>query len=467
MTIKKIMLSAVAASLVGTAAFASGTLSLNGTVGKYSNELISNTAVDANNTTALNYTAGIINASASEPGFELQLVAPAQIKSSDGNISVMDENNATVGVFDRYDPTAHSIIFKKQTGASISRGLVYKIVGDDNASLAPGAMEMTIGKGSTSVDAKLIVTDNTGVNVIDTASSKVLEGADQFAMSIDTKLDAQIDASLAFKEFHGTPSNTDTIVYTIENKKAAMTSGIFATASSLKLDVVADQNLSAYKITEATALVSSGTAGFVPLTDISLSDYNLTADASTVDANISDQLTTVLTTDKTGAMSVTNFKATGVVKFNTAYSKTLLSQVDAGTWSIYGYNAQIPSVITNDTFSTNFKFTNRSSIEAGVYFTLIDADGTTVSLNSVDNPSIASLPANNTVTYKASDLVALAANATATGGSVAGFDGAHSFSVEVSIPTTPNLVYGFASLKNTAVGQFKDLPVYNSSTMTF
>jgi len=472
MTIKKIALSAVAMAMVSSVALAAGTgtLTLNGGIGKFSNELISNTSVDKNNTTQLDYTCGIVNASASTPGFELKLVSPAIIKSSSdvsGAFGIYKkDDNTSIATFDRYDSTAHSIIFKAAANASISRGVEY-VIGDSNTS-APvaGEMEMTVTKGSTSVNAELIVTDNTGTTNLDTVNTVVMNGADQFAMSIDTPFSAEIDASKAFKEFYGSSTassaTTDAIVYTIANNRSAMTSGIFATATDTRLNIVADQNLTTYKITQATA-------GGTKIDTINLSDYNLTAYASAPDNNFSEQLTTTYTTDKAGAMSVTHFKATGVVAFD-GFSKTLLSKVDAGSWTIYGYSAQIPNVVSIPSADVTLKFTNRSSLDAQIYFTLIDQDGTVVTLNSVDNPSLAALPANTTGKYLASDLVTLIKNGdaktTSAVGTIAGFNTAGSFSVEVSIPTTPTSVYGYASFHSSA-GNYKDLPIYNTSSMTY
>jgi len=77
------------------------------------------------------------------------------------------------------------------------------------------------------------------------------------------------------------------------------------------------------------------------------------------------------------------------------------------------------------------KFTNRSSLPTNIYFTLIDPQGHTVSLNSVDNPKLAALPAGTTGTYTASELVSLIPAGTT-------FNHTGSFSIEVSIPTTPS-----------------------------
>jgi hypothetical protein len=47
------------------------------------------------------------------------------------------------------------------------------------------------------------------------------------------------------------------------------------------------------------------------------------------------------------------------------------------------------------------------------------------------------------------------------------FNKTASISVEVSVPATPTNIYGFASFRNLKLGQFKDLPIYNSSTLSY
>jgi len=142
---------------------------------------------------------------------------------------------------------------------------------------------------------------------------------------------------------------------------------------------------------------------------------------------------------------------------------TLVPKVtkNAGEWAIYGYNAQIPNVAgVEGRYETTMKFTNRSGLDTDIFFTLIDQDGTIVELSSADFPNeIAALPHNTTGKYNATDLLALVTDPE--------FDKNRSISVEVSIPTTPSAVYGAAAFKNNMTGQFNDLPIYNTSSMTY
>ncbi len=467
MTIKKIALSLAAIAVVSTSTFASGTLELNITANsnqktEFSNELISVKDTDYNKTdNAYKYTCGIKNSSASEPGFELKLLGDAEITGTNEKISIYKESNSSkIATFDRYDKDTHSIIFKSVSGTSITRGATYVIAEDENGSTTTNDIDLTIKKGAKVVKGELIITDNTGTNVIDTATGILFKGADQFKMTIDNPFSAKIDASKSFKEFYSSNTNnnlSDSIKYTIANIKGDLL--IPALAGSIKVNIVADQNLSAYKMT-----LSSSKAGINQdnIADPVLNkDYNITANNANnkADTNFSSVITSKLTTDKTGAMSVTKFKATGIVKFNTNYSKTLLDKVNAGIWEIYGYKAQIPNVTGAEGFETVIKFTNRSSIAADIFFTLIDPEGNVVELNSKDT-TLSSIAKNATGTYKASDLIKLIPAGKT-------FDSKTSFSVEVTIPTSPNKIYGMASFKNKTLGQFKDLPVYNSSEMAY
>jgi len=463
MTIKKIGISLVAAMAMSSL-YANGTLSTASGVDAFSTELISKQSVEHNLTSKLIYTCGIENATASEAGFELKLVSPAEFAGVDDAIAdtlgVYNNENVKVASFDRYDATAHSIIFKAEPDSRISRGLPYVIGTDDNDTTADNAdgLLMKLVKGTTNVVGELIVTDNTGVNVIDTAKSPIMEGKNQFAVTVDRKFDARINAANSFMTFfdRGIDNVTDDADITVTNLKDDL--AISASAAEIRVDVVADQNLSEYKITSnvnGNALVDT----VDPLTD-----FNQTLKA-TLDSNGSDNITITYNTDQSAALKVTRFATTAVVTFGEDdehkkdYTATILSAEDTGAWTIYGYNAQIPSVASTSAVDVVFKFTNRSSIDTGIYFTLIDQDGTIVNLNSVDNAdAIPALPTNTTAKYKASTLVDLITDPE--------FDKTKSFSVEVSIPTTPDQVYGSA-VSNYTDGARKTLPIYNSSNMTF
>jgi hypothetical protein len=284
----------------------------------------------------------------------------------------------------------------------------------------------------------------------------------EFTATVSGPLNARIDASSGFETFfdqHDLADNaSDTLTIAVKRNVTVVGGGL--DTPMLNLVTFSDTNLTANNYSTAAAYDAATPA----TTD---NDFNVTVAATA--AATADDVNTVAytldyTVDGTSKIEKTNFGAHMWVAEAADHTFDMLTNngTNAGAWTIYGYNAQIPNVSANDIVETTFAFTNRSGLAAPVIFTLIDPDGTAVTLSSDDYASISGIGQNETKKYKASALKALAASADAA------FDGAAAyFAVEVSIPTTPSSVYGYASFKNNALGQFKDLPVYNTSDMTY
>ena len=456
MTIKKIGISALTAGLVTTASIA-GTLSLGTGSETVSSELLSAQAVEVGVTSGFTFkTSGMVASSATEPAFELTLgsgITPTSL-TGDLNVTRCDDNATSVANFDRIDGS--SVIFSTVTGTTIERNVDYCVVTGGSSVISGNELNITMAQNASSAAATVKLYDNTGVNTLDSATANVLTSAAQFSGAWGTKLNAQIDASTSFLLFNAAPTTTDTYTFSITEDG---TVDHQATLTGASVIVYPDQNVSTYTLSAAETNSSTGvwtTAMTTALNDLNLTATGLTASTNTASSTYTQ--TVVLTVAPTAAMGVVNFTADAAVTF-TGGSKSLFSSEDAGAWTIYGYTAQIPNVSGLATHDTTMKFTNRSSLNTNIYFTLIDPDGTVVTLDSVTNTSLSALNAGVTGTYKASALIALVTDTD--------FDATGSFSVEVSIPTTPNSVYGMASFKNTNLGQFKDLPVYNSSTMSY
>lgn len=460
MTIKKLSLSAVAAAMVATSAIA-GAIN-TGSITTIASELLENEAVDINVSNAIQYTCTMSNTevkSAAEAGIELSLPGISSASSLANLRVIRTDTNATVAEY--ASKVGSTLIFEAATGTSVVEDGSYKVVSfDSNSTInsARGDLILTLAKGSDSVTAIMKTTSNDGVSILDTASGPIAQTEPQFALSVDTALDSQIDAASGFLNFTSS-GTTDNFAFKFVNKGTTL--DIPATLTGLSLALISDQNLSEYVVTGSSPALGTAVTGSTIGQGISVAktadnDHNITYASS--DSNNTEAIfTSTLTTTAVGEMAVTNFTATGGVTFNgstSSYSKQLLTDADAGKWTIYGYTAQIPNVAGLSTHDTVMKFTNRSSLDTNIYFTLIDPDGTVATLNSVDNPELASLPADTTGTYVASTLLSLVDDAA--------FNKAGSISVEVAIPTTPTSVYGMASFKNNALGQFKDLPVYNS-----
>ncbi len=473
MTIKNITLSAIAATVMTTAALA-GTVSNPGNVGLIGQEKISISDVNvsaifggafASPSTGVEYVPTAIPAtSLKNPIFKFTFANAKNITPSsttavfevvDGNAS----NNTTsnykmVAKNPQISGTNNEIIsFNAVDANTYAYNNKTYVVADSNTTDANGtaAVVATVVKGSTSdvtLQAELYSGDSQAQADLAPATSIAKVGA-EYIGSVTQKFDARIDASNSFKLFYDQNSDGNTLKADdaiINLHKNATLAGASLGATNINLDVLFDQNTSTY---------ITGQSGLTTLNDLNVTGAitGFATGSSAHDTNT----TLTLTNNGTAEIKKTQFTAHAyVVSGTNKFDVIAKSAKNAGEWSIYGYNAQIPNVASTSAVDVTMKFTNRSSIPADIFFTLIDPKGTVVTLNSKDYTEIASIPANQTGTYKASTLVPLATAKDAN------FDASGSFSVEVSIPTTPTNVYGMASFKNLTLGQFKDLPVYNN-----
>ncbi|MCF6172972.1 MAG: hypothetical protein L3J44_04225 [Campylobacteraceae bacterium] len=470
MTIKKIGLSVLAASVLSTVAIA-GTITNTSTVGLIGQEKLS--LSDVNITKAFRAVDKVVYTPTDIPATSLKnpifkyTFGGGTALNVDTNTSVwegpVDGNgsNTVIGNWRRVagdmqvSGTNNEIASFNAIDSTI---YVYNnkkyIVADDNSThlVDASVTKVTVAQGSTAdltLQAELYSGDSQAQADLAPATTIAKVGK-EFTGSVTQKFDARIDASGSFKLFYDQydtgSSDKDSAIVNIHQN--ATLSGASLGITTASLNVLFDQNTSAY--------ISA--SGFGALNDLNVSG---TVSGFSSSGVLTDKNTTIqLTTNGTAEIKKTVFDAHAYVTSGTTnFDIITKSTGNAGSWTIYGYNAQIPNVASTSAVDVTMKFTNRSSLDTNIYFTLIDPDGTTAKLDSVNNPSLASLKANATGTYKASDLVALVTDPN--------FDKTGSFSVEVSIPTTPNSVYGMASFKNLTLGQFKDLPVYNSSTMAY
>jgi hypothetical protein len=483
MTIKKLGLSVAAATLL-TSSLAAGTIATNGNAGLIGSELLSlqdvsltQALLDINGTgvAKVTYTPTNIPAtSLKNPIFKYELSNAKNLVIVDNNISVFEvttaDTNTSLVNYRRVagnpqiSGTNNNVISFNAVSSDIYAYNNKKyIVADANGTdISNAEINATVIKGSTSnvsLTASLYSGDSQALS--DSASATVAEVGAEYVGVITTKFDARINAADSFKSFYdqyttANDADDDTLLFTFDRKET-IAGGTLGEAT---VDVVVeyDQNLT------ANGYTVTSTAGFT-VPPANTNDMNTTGsdelgiDASNVGA-LAQTAQLDLTIDKVSTLNPTVFTATAsVTKSTTVFPIISKTTGNAGAWTIYGYNAQIPNVSGLSTHDTTMKFTNRSSLNTNIYFTLIDPDGTIATLNSVANTELAALPANTTGTYKASALLALVTDAD--------FDKTGSISVEVSIPTTPSSVYGMASFKNVSLGQFKDLPVYNSSTMGY
>lgn len=453
MTMKKILTSSVAAVALSTSAYAAGTLTVQGGINSVSSELLSAQDVNVTVNNPIVYSCGMTASTATEPGFELKF--PGLTPSAENNITIADsESNETVATFDRMD--GDSVIFSTVSGTTIQRNKSYTVGVEANATHTDtttlgGSLELSLPKGTETANAELTLYSNSGDSILDTAEDQVIETKVQYAMQVTENLSAEIDASNDFLDFEDTHTGhtavsaiTDTVSFVFTNLKDDI--DFPATLSGAKIDFVADTNISANVITVDTVGIFSGAAN---------GDNNITMSTNT-DTNGTTTFKHTLATDKTAAMSETKWSATGVVAFDGGATKTLVDNVYAGAWTVYGYNAQIPGASTSavtDTVVTIVNTQTKGTEAVDAYFTLIDAEGNECTLDSTQGlDSVAKVLPGSKNKYRLSAMVADCTNVSGT-----------AYAVEVNVPTTPTDIYSNAFVKNSSIDQFKVLPVYNNA----
>jgi hypothetical protein len=481
MTIKKIGLSIAAVAMLGTASFA-GTVTNPGSVGLIGQEKLSLSDVNISavfGTTASTSTGnGIVYTPTDIPATSLKnpifkftfangkdVVASsttAVFEAQDGNATnATPTNYKLVAKTPQISGTNSNIIsFNAVDSNTYAYNSKKYVVADSNGTDVNGtaAVQLTVVKGSSSdltLQAELYSGDSQAQADIAPATSIAKVGA-EYTGSVSTEFNARIDASNSFYTFYdqGTTSTADTAVFNLHQNATLTGASLGVTAGNIV--VTFDQNLTKNAYTAAytgTVTSASPTRNDNNVTDSLAALFNTSNNAQ------DNNETLTLVVDGASTINKTNFDVHAYVTSGTTNFDVISKTTgNAGAWTVYGYNAQIPNVAgKTGNFETVFEFANRSSIPADVFFTLIDPKGTIVTLSSVDNSAdIASLPADNSSKYKATKLAALAMAKDPS------FLGNGYFNVEVSIPTTPSSVYGSASFLNSGSGQFKDLPVYNT-----
>lgn len=453
MTIKKIAFSLAAASVVGTYAFA-GSLTATTTAQTIAEELlvgqdVNGTSVDINSTYQTSLNAGV------NDGKMLLEFNHCRIPTQNlSNLHLVNlTQNTEVGTNPVLSGSAgQKLIFDINGSINDSDRVHIETTGntDNNATLTIDFL-----KNNTSFFMKYSLLGNNDDLRDSSNEVEIAKTKQEWEVSV-SKYDALIDASSAFKKFTDATSTSNGTVDVASINVKQNSVGVSSGALTLNEVITADNNVSKFATSWAKLSGSS-----------IVLDSNLKFDENVTYATTTEDNAT-FTADATHEIKKSQFKiALNATKTanNTKFTKEYVAESpkNFGEWKIYGYNAQIPNVRGDGDFETDLKFTNRSGLETKVYFTLIDQDGTVVQLDSSEVSSVKAqlLSENETVGYKASELITLAHakdSAFATVGTV---------SVEVSIPTTPSSVYGFASFKNANLKQFKDLPVYNTSEMTY
>ena len=436
MTINKIGLSAFAAVMLSTTASA-GILALDTNASVMASELVlgqdyNSTSIDINATYKPSLNAGV------NDGKLLITFEGGRIQSHSGLVVVNGTQATVVGS----NPQLSGVNSQKLTfdiNGSINDYDVLYVSDDANGSAGDNnrttpdenvSMLLDVLNGSSTVTTTYALLDNVDDSLDTSNASTVLNLETQWTASVVTKFDGQIDAAASFLSFTTATANPDLASIRI----ASNSNVIVGLPAVVNVTTTMENNISNFgALTEATTAFGAPT--LAATTSGYGYDVNSSSQTATFDHNLSftdaGNTNEMLETTFTTAVSLVASSANAGLPTQTLIAS---AATNLGEWTIYGYKAQIPNVSGLSTHDTTMKFTNRSGIDTNIYFTLIDPDGTRVTLNSVANPTLAALAQNTTGKYKASELIALVTEAD--------FDASTSFSVEVSIPTTPSKVYG-------------------------
>jgi len=297
--------------------------------------------------------------------------------------------------------------------------------------------------GSVGLTAELYSGDSQALTDT-TTSTSIMNISKEYSGEITTKLDAVIDSANNFLTFNPVAAGLDILSFDTTKKAVLAGSELAVTSTFADFELVYDNNL-----TTNALLIPAATT---------VNDFNATGVTADITAAVGGTVTTPVTLDVSGNTAIlpaTAFSlSTSITSGTTVFPLIESVAKNAGEWTVDGYAAQIPNAAGLTTHDTVLKFTNRAAIDADIFFTIIDPDGTVATLSSVANPEITNIVSNATGQYKVSELLALITDPA--------FNKTSSVSIEVLIPATATKVYGMASFKNVALGQFKDLPVYSN-----
>jgi len=405
--------------------------------------------------------------------YELNTTQPG---CNDANITAGNLSACTSNILVANNPTSSAngtvVGFTDATSSAvyINNAKWYIIDSDANAATTTNELNVTMTSATdVTLETELYSGDSNDL-VDSTPKTTIATATPEFSAVINPLFDARINTAQLSKKFYdgydtGADQN-DTVTIAVTDKNLTYNVlDIFADAT-INTVVYSDVNITNYVPISAVNRLFNANMTY----DVASGDFNTTGSNIVYNADATTNITLTYATNG-NAIDKTKFgadlflsNAAGTLKKDILTSSFTKGDTGyAGIWDLYGYQAQIPNVAQKPgSYDTSIKFTNRGTVgTSDIFFTLIDMDGTIVKLDSV-NDGLSQIAQDATSKYKASDLAALAVAKDQN------FDDANTFSVEVSIPVTPDSVYGMASFVNTSVnGQAKDLPVYNTSTMTY
>jgi len=402
------------------------------------------------------------------------------------DISHNDDDNTTIS-------------FEGDDNENVYDGRTYVIV-DDNESCNFVDVNTSIAKSliGKTVEVKLYSTSGTEEEVTHAEITPFEEKA-QYSFKCDSQLDGMINFENSSKSFVATGHGIDKLY--INNPNNA-------------IDGISDVNSDAFTFTVTNDVVANdiefdldGNGSVISLVSSSAKDHAAMFNAldnddsvltkvedgsevgsfskDVVNKTISFEFNTTipagetrytasLTTDHSAALLDTTWHA-GVVLDNedslTQKPRPAGNPDDsmiAGQWKDYVYIAQIPGAEDGgvDKMKTKFFITNRSCKAVAPAFTVIKGGVLYTASNvHVDKDTEKfEIAANAQEIFTLKDILSVARDS--NGNSIPAASDSQQVAVEITIPGNAEDFYIYAQVKNVELEQFKDLPVYSTSTRT-
>jgi len=370
---------------------------------------------------------------------------------------------------------------------SESRYAILSISGDGNASNSANfaqnvnvLIKTAADAANTSVCAN-VYTGDTGAHLSGDCKSPLYTVVNEYKIVVDKVFDRRIALCSSNGAIRTAFDTTSGGCGADDNKSDSATFQIIRTDVTYPF---VDNNMSDMMIhadTNLTVVNNVDAANSTLLPVFTAKDFNVTGASDSYQSTViesaslagtktaaNQDLTVVYDVNLTGKIPDTKFDWEFTLRHPNGKTTGALgsdSKGKLGEWKPFGYAAQIPNVTTNTAknLSTNIIVTNTGDKVAEVFFTLVSG-GKECTINSVDSAAVVpAIPANSVTVYSATDLLANCATPAPLPTSTT------KFGLEIDIATTPTNIYTAASFRNstTSTKVFKDLPVYNTSSMSY
>ena len=442
MTIKNLALSTVAAAMVTTSAFAGTLTAVSQSIGAESvtsDKGYLNNA-DVNTSFTVSILGSISQGSVIYNFTNVELNATEIAHATTGAAVFNGANEVTSGCT---RTTATQIVCDVNGTITTGDSLV---LSDRSGATAGYPLDINVSAGFSGSTVSAQLTSATASELDSAPAVALLTTQTEWSAAVTTPFSSQIDASASFLSFQTDANATITVT-----KSAADINN--NGASTIAWYIMPDQNLT----TTTANPIAMRNAGQASAAGNQGNDNNYTnASTATLAAGV---LEVDYTPDGTNAIPEASFTTSLTTTFGAYTSILLPSTTSLGSFGTYGYTGNIVgasySAGTTDTIITLLN--NQTTATADTVVTITDADGISCELSSADSDTGVTKPGGFTSTkYKLSTMLGDTECTSLTG---------TSYSIKLSLPTTPTKVFANAVVKRSDIsGAFKVLPVYNNGT---